>query len=177
MKKVKKVKALVTQLCPTLCNPTDCSPPGSSVHGILQTRILEWVAIPFSRGIFLTQGYNPLSEPPGKPLMVITYSELIFKLNSQATHLPGLLQIFFFFLLQFLLLFSLFLLLLLTFVLLLPLLVLFAQLSMCPFTNCSQTLQNSLTALNRIPPWPNRPGHFLFSFSSGALKLFLYLRF
>ena len=33
-----------------LCNPTDCSPPGSSVHGILQARTLEWVAIPFSRG-------------------------------------------------------------------------------------------------------------------------------
>ena len=40
----------VTQLCPTLCDPTDCSPPGSSVHGILQARILEWVATPFSRG-------------------------------------------------------------------------------------------------------------------------------
>ena len=41
---------LVSKLCPTLCNPTDCSPPGSSVHGILQARILEWVAILFSRG-------------------------------------------------------------------------------------------------------------------------------
>ena len=40
----------VTQLCPTLCNPLDCSPPGSSVHEILQARILEWVAIPFSTG-------------------------------------------------------------------------------------------------------------------------------
>ena len=38
------------QLCPTLCNTMDCSPPGSSVHDILQARILEWVAIPFSRG-------------------------------------------------------------------------------------------------------------------------------
>ena len=37
------------QLCPTLCNPMDCGPSGSSVHGILQARILEWVAIPFSR--------------------------------------------------------------------------------------------------------------------------------
>ena len=36
---------LVTQLCLTLCDPMDCSPPGSSVHGILQARILEWVAI------------------------------------------------------------------------------------------------------------------------------------
>ena len=40
----------VTQLCLTLCDPMDCSPPGSSVHGILQARILEWVAISFSRG-------------------------------------------------------------------------------------------------------------------------------
>ena len=38
------------QLCLTLCSPLDCSPPGSSVHGILQARILEWVAMPSSRG-------------------------------------------------------------------------------------------------------------------------------
>ena len=42
-----------------LCDPVDGSPPGSSVHGILQARILEWVAISFSRGIFPTQGSNP----------------------------------------------------------------------------------------------------------------------
>ena len=41
---------LVAQLCLTLCKPTDCSPPDSSVQGILQPRILEWVAISFSRG-------------------------------------------------------------------------------------------------------------------------------
>ena len=40
----------VAQSCPTLCDLTDCGPPGSSVHGILQARILEWVAFPFSRG-------------------------------------------------------------------------------------------------------------------------------
>ena len=40
----------VTQLCPTLCDPMDCSLPGFSVHGISQARILEWVAISFSRG-------------------------------------------------------------------------------------------------------------------------------
>ena len=40
----------VTRSCPTLCDPVDCSLPGSSVHGILQARILEWVAISFSRG-------------------------------------------------------------------------------------------------------------------------------
>ena len=42
-------RVLVAWLCPTLCDPVDCSPPGSSVHGILQARILEWVAIHFSR--------------------------------------------------------------------------------------------------------------------------------
>ena len=44
------VVVLVTQTCPTLCNPMDCSTPGSCVHGILQARIPQWVAIPFSRG-------------------------------------------------------------------------------------------------------------------------------
>ena len=40
----------LTQLCPTLCDPVDCGPPGSSVHGIFQARILEWVAYSCSRG-------------------------------------------------------------------------------------------------------------------------------
>ena len=52
-----KVKLLVAQSCLSLCDPKDCSLPGSCVHGILQARILEWVAMPFSR--FLTQGSNP----------------------------------------------------------------------------------------------------------------------
>ena len=46
------------QLCPILCDPMDCSPPGSSVHKILQARVLEWVAISYSRGIFPTQESN-----------------------------------------------------------------------------------------------------------------------
>ena len=41
---------LIAQMCLTLCDPMDRNPPGSSVHGILQARILEWVAILFSRG-------------------------------------------------------------------------------------------------------------------------------
>ena len=41
---------LVPKSCPTVCDPMDCSPPGSSVHGISQARILEWIAISFSRG-------------------------------------------------------------------------------------------------------------------------------
>ena len=49
-----KVKVKVIQSCPTLCDPMDCI-----VHGILQARILQWVAFPFSRGIFPTQGSNP----------------------------------------------------------------------------------------------------------------------
>ena len=50
--------AKLLQLCLTLCNPVDCSPPGSSVPGILPARILEWVAMLSSRGIFSTQGLN-----------------------------------------------------------------------------------------------------------------------
>ena len=49
-KSLKKVKVLVTQSCPTLCNLMDYSLSGSSIHGILQARILDWAAIPFSRG-------------------------------------------------------------------------------------------------------------------------------
>ena len=45
-----EVKVLVAQSCLTLCGPLDCSPPSSSVHGISQSKILEWVAISFSRG-------------------------------------------------------------------------------------------------------------------------------
>ena len=45
-------RGLVAKSCSTLCNSTDCSPPGSSVRGILQARILHFVAISFSRGSF-----------------------------------------------------------------------------------------------------------------------------
>ena len=47
----------VTQLCLTLCNPMDCSLPGFSVHGIFQARVLEWVAISFSRTNTTEGGY------------------------------------------------------------------------------------------------------------------------
>ena len=50
------------QSCLTPCDPMDCSPPASSIHGILQTRTLGWVATPSSRGFFPTQGSNqPMS--------------------------------------------------------------------------------------------------------------------
>ena len=44
------LRVCVSQSCPTLCDPMDCSPPHSSIHRILQARILEWVAIPFCKG-------------------------------------------------------------------------------------------------------------------------------
>ena len=53
------VKVLVTQLCPTLCDPVNCSPPSSSVHRSLQARILEWVAIPFFRGSSRSRNQTP----------------------------------------------------------------------------------------------------------------------
>ena len=51
----------VTQSCPTLCDPIDCSLPGSSVHGISQAGILEWVAIPFSRGSYQLRNQTGVS--------------------------------------------------------------------------------------------------------------------
>ena len=53
------IRALVAQLCPTLCDPMDCNPPYSSVHVILQAKLLEWVSMPFSRGLSQPQGSNP----------------------------------------------------------------------------------------------------------------------
>ena len=52
----------VAQLCPTLCDPMNCNLPDSSVHGILQARILEWVAIPFSKGSFQPRGWTQVTR-------------------------------------------------------------------------------------------------------------------
>ena len=54
------VPCLVAQSCSALWNPMDCSPPGSYVHGILQARMLEWVAMPFSRGSFQPRDQNQI---------------------------------------------------------------------------------------------------------------------
>ena len=56
------VCVLVTQLCLTLCDPMDCSSPGSSVLRIFQGRILEWVAIPFSKGSSLPRDQTQVSH-------------------------------------------------------------------------------------------------------------------
>ena len=80
-----------TQVCWTFYNPMDCNLPQSSVHRIFQTRILEWVVISYSRGIFPTQGWNLcllcllqwqadfvlLTAPPGKPLWEDTTMQYI----------------------------------------------------------------------------------------------------
>ena len=57
-----KSESEVAQSCPTLCNPMDCSPPGSSIHGILQARGLEWVAISFSRGSSWPRDWTQVSR-------------------------------------------------------------------------------------------------------------------
>ena len=75
---------LVAQSCPTLCNPMDCSSPVSSVHGILQARILKWVAISFSRGSSRprdgTQTRSAAlrvdSSPPESPGIMLYYSDI-----------------------------------------------------------------------------------------------------
>ena len=81
----------VAQLCLTLCGPMDCSPPGSSVHGILQEKILEWGAISYSGGVFPTQGSKPCLfhlrlwqadslplVPPVKPLSDLSLANVCF---------------------------------------------------------------------------------------------------
>ena len=65
-----------------LCNPTDCSPPGSSVHGILQARILEWVAIPFSRGSSWPRGWTKVSHTAGRFFTIWTTSKVNPKGNQ-----------------------------------------------------------------------------------------------
>ena len=92
----------VSQSCPTLCNPVDCSPPGSSIHGIPQAKILE---LPFpSPGDLPNPGIEPgspalqadalTSKPPGKPLQCYSYVQYYYwgKLGEGYT---GALQYFF----------------------------------------------------------------------------------
>ena len=62
------VLCLLSQSCPTLCNPMNCSPPGSSVHGILQARILEWVAMSSPGDL-----PNPGKEPRSPSLQAVHY--------------------------------------------------------------------------------------------------------
>ena len=99
---------LAAQLCPTLCDPRDWGPPGSSVHGILQARILECVAIPSSKGNLPDPGIKPGSPAlqadylpsEGKPhalqvLSRFSHVQLFANLWTrarQALHVHGILQ-------------------------------------------------------------------------------------
>ena len=72
---------LATQSSLTLCDPMDCSPPGSSVHGILQARILEWVAISFSRGSSQPRDLHNPGIKPRSP----TLWKTIYRLSHQGS--------------------------------------------------------------------------------------------
>ena len=72
----------VAQWCQTLGDPMDCSPPGSSVHGISQARILEWVAMPSSRG-----SSQPRDPPNKKELLRVRAEDPV-----QETHRGGMRQ-------------------------------------------------------------------------------------
>ena len=72
---VKGKECEVAQSCLTLCDPMDCSPPNSSVHGILQARILKWVAISFSRGSSQPRDLTLISCIAGEFLLPLSYQE------------------------------------------------------------------------------------------------------
>ena len=68
------VECMCAQSCPTLCNPLDCSPPGSSINGTLQARILEWVAMPFS---------SRSSQPRDQTCVFCIGREILYLLSHQ----------------------------------------------------------------------------------------------
>ena len=72
----------VTQSCPTLCNPMDCNLPGSSVHGILQARLLEWVAIPFSRESSRLRDQTWVSCIAGRFFIIWATKEVVIREES-----------------------------------------------------------------------------------------------
>ena len=67
----------VAQLCPALCDPVCCSPPGSSVHGILQAGVLEWVAIAFSRGSSQPRNRTQVSRIAGRRFTIWATREVL----------------------------------------------------------------------------------------------------
>ena len=87
----------VAQSCPTLCDPMDCSLPGSSFHGILQARVLEWVVISFSRGSSRPRDRTQVSRIPGRCFNLSATREARFtqfsedkeSINPVHTHIPA----------------------------------------------------------------------------------------
>ena len=92
-----KSESEVAQSCPTLSNPMDCSPPGSSVHGTLQARVLEWGAIAFSNQAPLSMGFSrqgywnglPFPFPGDLPDPGIKPGSPALQADSLPTELPG----------------------------------------------------------------------------------------
>ena len=72
----------VSQPCPTLCDPVDCCPPSSSVHGILQARILEWVAISFSKGSSRPRDQTQVSNIAGRRFNLCTTKKALKYKNT-----------------------------------------------------------------------------------------------
>ena len=70
-----KVEVLGIQSCPTLCNPMNCSPPGSSVHDILPARILEWIASPFWEGFSWPRDWTQVACISGRFFTIWTTRE------------------------------------------------------------------------------------------------------
>ena len=82
------VIVLFAQLCPTLCNPKDCSLPVTSLHGILQARILEWVAISFSRGSSWPRNWTRVSYIAGRFFTVWATGKSLALSNHPLQYLP-----------------------------------------------------------------------------------------
>ena len=82
----------VAQSCPTLCNPMDCSLPGSSVHGIFQAIILEWIAISFSKGSSQPRDWTQVSRIVDRRFTVWainTKAQSLVKVSSAILDLIG----------------------------------------------------------------------------------------
>ena len=80
-------KVFAIQLCPTLCNLMDRSPPGSSVHGIFQARIVEWAAIPFSRGYYRPRNRTYISRIAGSFFVIWAIRLGLHQVTSWGTSL------------------------------------------------------------------------------------------
>ena len=76
-------ESLAAQLCPTLCDPMDCRLPGSSIHGIFQARVLEWVAISFSRGSSRPRDWTRVSHIVGRHFTIWATREVPFSRRNE----------------------------------------------------------------------------------------------
>ena len=84
------MEVLVTRSCLALCDPMDCSLPGSSVHGILQARILEWVAMPFSRGSSWPRNWTQVSRIGGRFFTIWATREVLVIIPAWTGYWKGL---------------------------------------------------------------------------------------